>query len=231
MPVSSGGGRDSRPRGRPRRPLTWASLGVVVAAVEGAGTRLVAVAGPVGAVGPPAGAEAGRAAAGAAEPAGGTAGGGAAGQGRQHQQRQQRGPARHGSASDLHSPLCRLKGRGGGGEGAGPPPPRPSPAAERGKAAGRSPGATGTDGGESPAAAASSPGRSVSPASPSWTDTGPPQGFERAAGAAPGLLAPEPGCGQRPTTGLGQRSVFTQISVVSPTLTVTFLRLNLCGIS
>lgn len=96
------GGSRRRERPQPRRPLTWAGLGVVVAAVEGAGARLVAVAGPVGAVGPPAEAEAGRVAARAAEPAGGAAGVGAAGQGRQGQQRQQGGPAgtpRHGGAA------------------------------------------------------------------------------------------------------------------------------------
>ena len=56
--------------------LTWAGLGVIVAAVEGVLARLVAVARPVGAVGPPAGAAAGRGAARAAQPQGGTAGGG-----------------------------------------------------------------------------------------------------------------------------------------------------------
>jgi len=56
--------------------LTWAGLGVIVAAVEGVLARLVAVARPVGAVGPPAGAATGRGAARAAQPQGGTAGGG-----------------------------------------------------------------------------------------------------------------------------------------------------------
>lgn len=111
-----------------------------MAAVEGVLARLVAVAGPVGAVGPPAGAQAGRVSAGAAQPQGGTAGGGAAGQGQQRQQ-QRGGTARHGGPARPEgtegrlcpAPVAFVTPRLLRGEGAGPPPPRPGPAAVRGR--------------------------------------------------------------------------------------------------
>lgn len=213
-----------REQPRPRRPLTRAGLGVVVAAVEGAGTRLVAVAGPVGAVGPPAGAQAGRAAAGAAQPAGGAAGGGAAGQGRQHQQRQQGGPTRHGASADLRSPqpgpVCRLKGAGSGRRRGGRSrPASPAPWPRRGKAAGRSPGAASADGGESPAGV---PARSVSL---SRADPPPSSPGSARAGARRG-----PGLYPEPDSGLTARAGRCTVNTLGfPDATVTFLSLR--GIS
>lgn len=105
-----------------------------MAAVEGASARLVAVTRPVGSVGPPAGAEAGRVAARAAQPVGGTAASGdAAGQG---EQRQQGGPARHGCSAPPPAFAPRqpgtalgltAPGAGAEGEGAGPPTLAPWP--------------------------------------------------------------------------------------------------------